>query len=248
MPIENFSTDYILGLNLKESLDTIQKIGESAAKEYQIEQGEWCCTCYLWKQLCRWLICLLNPYVVALDKMEREWEHMNLNIHPYRETGTGVIKGELPTYTHTYYILFAWKLQFKFTYHTYRGGWLERSAGRADHHDPGKQHQNIHNFCITYIHYSIRQLTPFSTQTIMFSAFKGPFEARIEEWNRKLCCVSDVLEVITHGSVDIHGKWVLTHIHTCRCGWQCSVTGFICSPSSNLRISTGSFRLKVKQQ
>ena len=29
----------------------------------------------------------------------------------------------------------------------------------------------------------------------MFSAFKGPFEARIEEWNRKLCCVSDVLEV-----------------------------------------------------
>jgi dynein heavy chain, axonemal len=32
-------------------------------------------------------------------------------------------------------------------------------------------------------------------QTIMFSAFKGPFEARIEEWNRKLCCVSDVLEV-----------------------------------------------------
>lgn len=39
MPIENFSTEYILGLNLKESLETIQKIGESAAKEYQIEQG-----------------------------------------------------------------------------------------------------------------------------------------------------------------------------------------------------------------
>jgi len=34
-----------------------------------------------------------------------------------------------------------------------------------------------------------------SPQTIMFSAFKGPFEERIEEWNRKLCCVSDVLEV-----------------------------------------------------
>lgn len=29
----------------------------------------------------------------------------------------------------------------------------------------------------------------------MFSAFKGPFEERIEEWNRKLCCISDVLEV-----------------------------------------------------
>ena len=39
MPIENFSTEYILGLNLKEHLETIQKIGESAAKEYQIEQG-----------------------------------------------------------------------------------------------------------------------------------------------------------------------------------------------------------------
>lgn len=39
MPIENFSTEHILGLNLKESLETIQKIGESAAKEYQIEQG-----------------------------------------------------------------------------------------------------------------------------------------------------------------------------------------------------------------
>ena len=40
MPIENFSTEHILGLNLKESLETIQKIGESAAKEYQIEQGK----------------------------------------------------------------------------------------------------------------------------------------------------------------------------------------------------------------
>lgn len=33
------------------------------------------------------------------------------------------------------------------------------------------------------------------TQTIMFSAFKGPFESRIEDWNRKLCTISDVLEV-----------------------------------------------------
>lgn len=29
----------------------------------------------------------------------------------------------------------------------------------------------------------------------LFSAFKGPFEERIDEWNRKLCMVSDVLEV-----------------------------------------------------
>ena len=32
-------------------------------------------------------------------------------------------------------------------------------------------------------------------QTIMFSAFKGPFEERIEDWNRKLCTISDLLEV-----------------------------------------------------
>ena len=67
IPIDNFSTEQIIALNLKESLDLIQKIGESAAKEYQIEQ--------------------------ALDKMEKEWENINLNIHSYRETGTGVLKG-----------------------------------------------------------------------------------------------------------------------------------------------------------
>jgi dynein heavy chain len=65
MPIENFSTQQILSLNLKDSLELIQKIGESAAKEYQIEQ--------------------------ALDKMEHEWENLNLQIHPYRETGTGLL-------------------------------------------------------------------------------------------------------------------------------------------------------------
>jgi dynein heavy chain, axonemal len=32
-------------------------------------------------------------------------------------------------------------------------------------------------------------------QTMMFSAFKGPFEQDIEEWNRKLNLISDVLEV-----------------------------------------------------
>ena len=48
-------------------MDLIQKIGESAAKEYQIEQ--------------------------ALVKMEKEWESFMLSIHPYRETGTGVLKG-----------------------------------------------------------------------------------------------------------------------------------------------------------
>jgi dynein heavy chain len=114
MPIENFTTEQIISLNLKDSLELIQKIGESAAKEYQIEK--------------------------ALDKMEKEWEEMNLQLHPYRETGTAVLKG------------------------------IDDINTILD-----------------------EQIT--MTQTIMFSAFKGPFEERIEEWNRKLCCVSDVLEV-----------------------------------------------------
>jgi dynein heavy chain len=113
-PIENFTTEEIIALNLKDSLELIQKIGESAAKEYQIEQ--------------------------ALDKMEKEWESMNLQIHPYKETGTGVLKG------------------------------VDDINVILD-----------------------EQIT--MTQTIMFSAFKGPFEERIDEWNRKLCCTSDVLEV-----------------------------------------------------
>ena len=114
MPIENFTTEQIIALNLKDSLELIQKIGESAAKEYQIEK--------------------------ALDKMEAEWEDMSLQLHPYRETGTAVLKGV----------------------------------------------DDINTILD-------EQIT--MTQTIMFSAFKGPFEERIEEWNRKLCCVSDVLEV-----------------------------------------------------
>jgi dynein heavy chain len=114
MPIDKFSTEDILAMNLKDSLETIQKIGESAAKEYQIEQ--------------------------ALDKMEKEWSEMNLTIVPYRETGTGVLRGV----------------------------------------------DDINTILD-------EQIT--MTQTIMFSAFKGPFEERIDEWNRKLCAVSDLLEV-----------------------------------------------------
>lgn len=114
MPIENFTTSQILSLGLKDQLDFIQKVGESAAKEYQIEK--------------------------ALDKMENEWANMTLQIHPYKETGTGVIKG------------------------------VDDINVILD-----------------------EQIT--MTQTIMFSAFKGPFEARIDEWNRKLCMTSDLLEV-----------------------------------------------------
>ena len=113
MPIEDFTTQAVLDLNLKDRLEQVQKIGESAAKEYQIEQ--------------------------ALDKMEKEWESMIIQIHPYRSTGTGVIKG------------------------------VDDINAVLD-----------------------EQIT--MAQTIMFSAFKGPFEERIDEWNRKLCCISDVLE------------------------------------------------------
>ena len=114
MPIENFSTEQIIALGLKDSLELIQKIGESAAKEYQIEN--------------------------ALDKMEGEWAGIMLQSHPYRETGTGVLKG-------------------------------------------------VDDINVVLD----EQIT--MTQTIMFSAFKGPFEERIDEWNRKLCCISDLLEV-----------------------------------------------------
>jgi dynein heavy chain len=114
MPIERFSTKEVLEMDLKSHLETIQRIGESAAKEYQIEN--------------------------ALDKMELEWADKQLQIHAYRETGTGVLKG------------------------------LDEINLILD-----------------------EQIT--MTQTIMFSAFKGPFEERIDEWNRKLCAVSDVLEV-----------------------------------------------------
>jgi dynein heavy chain, axonemal len=113
MPIENFTTDQILALNLKDRIDQVQKIAESAAKEYQIEN--------------------------ALDKMEKEWEGMILQISAYKETGTCVLKG------------------------------VDDINAILD-----------------------EQIT--MTQTIMFSAFKGPFEERIDEWNRKLCCVSDTLE------------------------------------------------------
>jgi dynein heavy chain len=108
------TTKDILALGLKDHLETVQKIGESAAKEYQIEH--------------------------ALDKMESEWEGMVLDVHSYRETGTYVLKG------------------------------VDDINTVLD-----------------------EQIT--LTQTIMFSAFKGPFEGRIEEWNRKLCRISDVLEV-----------------------------------------------------
>jgi hypothetical protein len=48
-------------------IDIITKVSEKAGKEFQIEQ--------------------------ALDKMAREWEGVALEVVPYRETGTYVLRG-----------------------------------------------------------------------------------------------------------------------------------------------------------
>lgn len=54
--VEDMTTSYVLSLGLKDHFDVVMKIGESAAKEYQIEH--------------------------ALDKMEREWENFHLGMLP----------------------------------------------------------------------------------------------------------------------------------------------------------------------
>jgi dynein heavy chain len=113
-PIAEMTTTYLLGLKLNEHREYVEKVAESAAKEYNIE--------------------------LQLDKMEREWENLNLEIHSYKETGTYVLKG------------------------------VDDINAILD-----------------------EQIT--STQAIMFSSFKGPFEKRIDDWNKKLNCVQEVLDV-----------------------------------------------------
>ncbi|XP_076826201.1 dynein axonemal heavy chain 1-like isoform X3 [Clavelina lepadiformis] len=55
-----------LEMKLAEHIDKIAKVAEVAGKEYSIEQ--------------------------ALDKMEKEWEPINFEVKPYKETGTFIIK------------------------------------------------------------------------------------------------------------------------------------------------------------
>jgi dynein heavy chain, axonemal len=98
---------------LEQYEEDIVKIGEVAIKEFNIE--------------------------MALDKMEEEWAGVNLDLKPYRETGTSVL-----------------------------GGFDE------------------------YMALLDEQIT--MTQAMQFSAFKGPFEERIEEWNDTLMVVSEVLD------------------------------------------------------
>ncbi|KAJ1460012.1 dynein heavy chain and region D6 of dynein motor-domain-containing protein [Pelagophyceae sp. CCMP2097] len=91
----------------------ILKVSEAAAKEYNIE--------------------------VELDKMLEDWSTLELHVVPYRDTGTGVLKG------------------------------VDDITAILDEH-------------VTM------------TQAMQFSAFKQPFESRIETWNHKLYVISEVLE------------------------------------------------------
>lgn len=53
-------------MKLQDHMSTITKVAEVAGKEYSIEQ--------------------------ALDKMEKEWENIKLEIKPYKDTGTYMIR------------------------------------------------------------------------------------------------------------------------------------------------------------
>ena len=66
-PDESFTLSNLLELDPLQHLEHIQKVSEAAAKEYNIEQ--------------------------ALDKMLGDWKEIYLTISPYRDTGTGVLKG-----------------------------------------------------------------------------------------------------------------------------------------------------------
>jgi dynein heavy chain len=64
---EAFTLTIVLEKNLARHIDFINKVGEKAGKEYQLEQ--------------------------ALDKMAGEWQTMFMDVFAYRESGTFVVKG-----------------------------------------------------------------------------------------------------------------------------------------------------------
>ena len=65
-PDESFTLTKVFDMGLPNSVEAISKVGERAAKEFQIE--------------------------CALSKMEAEWAEVDLFIDPYRETGTYIVK------------------------------------------------------------------------------------------------------------------------------------------------------------
>ncbi|KAI9349443.1 dynein heavy chain and region D6 of dynein motor-domain-containing protein [Zopfochytrium polystomum] len=65
-PDENFTLTHILDMKLLDRVDIITKVCDVAGKEYSIE--------------------------AALDKMDLEWKNIQLEILPYKETGTFIMK------------------------------------------------------------------------------------------------------------------------------------------------------------
>ena len=109
----DFTIQAAFDMELFKHTELLQKIGDKAGKENQIE--------------------------VKLDEMAAEWAEINLDISPYRETGTCTLRG------------------------------VDELIAILD-----------------------EQIT--MTQAMMFSAYKAPFEERIEDWNTKLSTISDVIE------------------------------------------------------
>ena len=66
-PDDTFTLTTVIELGLTEQVDLCTKIGETAAKEYQIEK--------------------------ALNQMQEAWNDINLEIEAYRNTGTSILKG-----------------------------------------------------------------------------------------------------------------------------------------------------------
>ncbi|KAJ3337633.1 hypothetical protein HDU93_000776 [Gonapodya sp. JEL0774] len=65
-PVDNFTLTDLIKMNLIEKVDQISKVCDVAGKEFAIES--------------------------ALDKMENDWKEVTLEILPYKETGTFVMK------------------------------------------------------------------------------------------------------------------------------------------------------------
>ena len=112
-PDDSWTLSTVFDLKLEEDVDLIQKQSEVAGKEFSIE--------------------------TSLDAMEAGWEPVVLQIEPFKETGTSVLRG------------------------------IDEYMALLDEH-------------IT------------TTQAMSFSAFKGPFEERIDTWNETLNTVSEMLD------------------------------------------------------
>lgn len=103
----------LLDAGLDAHTKEVVRVSGIAAREYQLEE--------------------------SLDNMERVWNDHKLDVVPYKDTGTFVLRG------------------------------IVDMVAMLDEHIS-------------------------LTQAMQFSSYKGPFEERIERWNKKLALVSDVLD------------------------------------------------------